>query len=188
MPGKYKIFVPLSYLRIKNSQLIPYKLTIPLTLTSLFLLSYIKSPIGLNIFGENGLIDSINGLLGLLIGFYIASLAAVATFQNENLDKEIQGEKALLENIRGGSKYFEELTRRRFLCLLFGYCSFISIFLFLLGVFIKLFSDVFVLIIYSEYHFFLVILFLALYMFVFFNLIVTTLLGLYYLTDRIHRS
>lgn len=184
----WKIFEPLSYLRIKNSHLKQFSFYIPAFLTIIFIAMYLLLPIKLNIFNENGLIKSISNFLSLLIGFYIASLAAIATFQNENLDKKIQGEKAILEHIRGGQELSEELTRRRFLCLLFGYCSLASIFLFLLGIFSQLLQDNLREIIPNIYHSFFIVLFLVVYIFVFFNLIVTTLLGLNYLTDRIHRS
>ncbi len=187
MLQKLKIFEPLSYLRIKNYQIKWFSFYIPLFSTAFFLAVYFFLPSRLNIFGNDGLIASISQLLSVLVGFYIASLAAVATFAQENLDKTIKGEKTTLKQVRKGKIFNEELTRRRFLCLLFGYCSWISIHLFILGTFSKLIENDIQLLIKPEYHELIIIIFLSIYMFFFFNLMITTLLGLNYLTDRIHR-
>ena len=187
MLRRLKIFEPLSYLRIKNSQIKLFSFYIPLILTAFFLAAYHFLPLKLNVFGNDGLIASISQLLSVLVGFYIASLAAVATFPNENLDQSIKGESATLKNLRGGKKNNENLTRRRFLCLLFGYCSWLSMYLFIFGTLSKLIENNIQMIVKPEYHELLIMAFLCIYIFSFINLMVTTLLGLSYLTERIHR-
>lgn len=188
MLQRLKIFEPLSYLRIQNSQIKWFSFYIPLGLTTLFLTVYYSLPSRLNVFENDGLIASISQLLSVLVGFYIASLAAVATFTKENLDKTIKGEATTLKQVRGGKIVKEELTRRRFICLLFGYCSWISIHLFIIGTFSRLIKNDVKLLIKTEFlHELILGIFLFIYIFFFFNLMITTLLGLNYLTDRIHR-
>jgi hypothetical protein len=187
MLRRFNIFDSLLYLRIKNSYLKLFSFYIPLFLSIVFIIIYFTFPIKLNIFGDKGLVDSINGFLSILAGFFVASLAAVATFQNENLDKEIQGEKAILEYRRGRKSMVEELTRRRFLCLLFGYCSLISFLLSIVGIFARLFKDNLKFFVDIYFHPVFVAIFLFFYIFFFSNLMITTFLGLNYLTDRIHR-
>jgi hypothetical protein len=184
---RFNMFDSLLYLKIENSYLRTFSFYVPIILTFVFIVAYLSFPIKLNIFGDKGLVDSVNSFLSILTGFFVASLAAVATFQNENLDKQIQGKKATLEYVRGRKSIVEELTRRRFLCLLFGYCSLISFLLSVFGIFSRLFKDNVKLVIGTNFHSVTVVIFLAIYIFFFFNLMITTFLGLNYLTDRIHR-
>lgn len=141
-----------------------------------------------DILGESGLVASINSSIGFLIGFYIAALAAVATFEHKSLDKKIAGKPAVFTYYQADKRWDEELTRRKFLSFLFGYCSFVSIILFIMGVFAQIFHNGIKLAIPIQYHVLLTAVFVAVYMFVFFNLIITTFLGLFYLTDRLHRD
>ena len=71
--------------------------------------------------------------MGILIGFYIAALAAVSSFRNDTLDRELSGRPVKLVNARQGKKKEEILTRRRFLAVLFGYCAVLSICLYIAG-------------------------------------------------------
>jgi len=82
----------------------------------------------LNIFGESGLIIGINSLLAILTGFFITSLAAIATFNGTvyHIDESLEGEAALLDG--------EPLTRRQFLSHLFAYVAFLSLILYFCGV------------------------------------------------------
>lgn len=89
------------------------------------------APVKVNLFGEFGLVHQANGLMQILSGFYIASLAAIATFNRPGLDETMKGDPPRLR--RSGTLKEEELTRRRFLCLLFGYLSFASITLYVIG-------------------------------------------------------
>ncbi|MEJ1644057.1 hypothetical protein SMA60_27945, partial [Escherichia coli] len=67
------------------------------------------------------------------IGFYIAALAAVSTFSSPSIDEVMAGDPpTLLEKFRG-QKIKVELTRRRFVCYLFGYLALVSFMLFCLG-------------------------------------------------------
>ncbi len=145
-------------------------------------------PINLNIFGQNGIVSQTNGLLQILTGFFIASLAAVATFQRTELDDVMQGNPPKLP-INSGYQ-FEELTRRRFLCLLFGYLSGISIFLYIFGSLATILAPVFQFLVTGSYIYHIIsrVLFSTLYCSILGNLLVTTFLGLYFLVDRIHQD
>ena len=182
------ILKPLSYLLIEHERLKWFNFTLPGLLTIGFVAVFIFLSPHVNILGEGGLVESINGSIGFLIGFYIAALAAVATFENKNLDKKIAGEPAKLTYYQAEKFWQEELTRRKFLSFLFGYCSFMSIVLFVAGVFAQIFHTGFKILIPLQFHMPLTALFIASYMFIFFNLAITTFLGLFYLTDRLHRE
>jgi len=182
------VLKPLSYLLIEHEQLRWFNVTLPGLLTLGFVATFVVLSPHVNILGEGGLIASINSSIGFLIGFYIAALAAVATFEHKSLDKKIAGKPAVFTYYQAAKKWDEELTRRKFLSFLFGYCSFVSIILFVAGVFAQIFHDGIKLLIPIQYHLLLTGIFVAGYMFVFFNLIITTFLGLFYLTDRLHRN
>ena len=72
-----KIFTPLLYLRLENKFLNLYTWKIPLFFSILIVMGIIFLPIKVNIFNLNGVIESINQLLSILVGFYIGSLAAI---------------------------------------------------------------------------------------------------------------
>jgi hypothetical protein len=140
------------------------------------------------VFGASGLISSVVGYLQVVSGFYIASLAAVATFNQENMDKPMAGKSPVLSVRRRGRMKDEKLTRRRFLCFLFGYLAFLSVLMLFIGIGANLVAPAVSQEIDGDFGFYLKWLFAGCYIFVGYNLIFTTLLGLYYMTDRIHRK
>jgi hypothetical protein len=157
---------------------------LPILASLLYLIPlYIGYPVPLR--GANGLFEVVAKLLQILIGFYIASLCAIATFQNPILDKPLYG-KVELAGV--------ELLRRRFLSLLFGYLAFLSIGLYLFGMSALWFGQSLQSILQSwggstpSLAFCLVKHYAGLIYTVFaLQLLCMTLLGLHYLSDRIHR-
>lgn len=85
--------------------------------------------IGVNVFGEYGLVHGVNQLLQLLVGFYVAALAAVATFSRPGLDELTGGDPLIL-----GNKVDDPLSRRRFACLVFGHLAVVGFALYVVGV------------------------------------------------------
>lgn len=138
----------------------------------------------ISLFEENGLLVQVNTLIGPLTGFYVAGLAAIATFQNGPLDNIMKGSPPELKQIRGGKEFIEKLTRRRFLAIVFGYLVFLSFSLFLAGIFaVSLLADP------ADGETSAVrLIFLSIYSFGLTSLIMVTLLSLHYLIDRIHRD
>jgi len=86
----------------------------------------------INLYGPDGLFVRLLGFVQSLPGFYIAALAAVATFNQSDLDKIMPGKPPTARIIYNGQSTVVELTRRRFLCLMFSYLTAIS-FLLTLG-------------------------------------------------------
>lgn len=79
-----------------------------------------------NLFSNDGLFVRILGFVQSLPGFYIAALAAIATFNQPALDVLMPGKPPTASIVYNGRKVKVELTRRRFLCLLFSYLTAIS--------------------------------------------------------------
>lgn len=185
------LFTPLNYLRIKHSSKKWFDYIYPISISLIIYLIFTFSPLSINLIGDKGLIPGINGLLQILIGFYIAALAAVSTFGGAHIDKELSGEKATLKVSRAGEDKTIVLTRRKFISYLFGFLSFTSIVLYFLGLISTLLAVPLetYLSSFSKFSFYNVIqdTFILIYSFIFASLMVNTLLGLHYLTDRIHR-
>jgi len=132
-----QLLTPCNYLRIKQGDTIfqskiVYDFILPLILTAAVttLAKLISTPINLG--KHPGLVKSITDLLALLIAFYMAALAAVATFQRDGLDEHMAGSPATLRRTRkeGGNPFEQPLTYRQFISYLFGYLSFLSLSLF----------------------------------------------------------
>tara|TARA_R110000782_G_C14817047_1_gene413380 strand:+ start:3045 stop:3665 length:621 start_codon:yes stop_codon:yes gene_type:complete len=182
-----RLFRPLDYLRIKHAAKRKYDLFIPFWLSVILTGSLIVLPKSPVIFGEGGLLEITGSLLGILTGFFIASLAAVSTFNKQGMDDEMPGEPLILLVFERGEEVPKKISRRQFLCLLFGYLSFICVFLYLMGGAAMLTVDSMVLLIKPALHSVAKWGFVFVYLLIFSNLLITTLLGLFYLSDRIHR-
>lgn len=182
-----QLLTPLAYLRIEHPLKRRFDLYVPFFIAAGITLFLFLLPNEISAFGRDGLVDGISGLIQILVGFFIASLAAVSTFQRSNLDEPLEGSPALLAVPIKGKKQKVTLTRRRFLSYLFGYLSFVALFLYFLGLFGTLSVDGVRALVPAVAHTAVKWIFISFYMFGVANLMVTTLLGLHYMTDRIHR-
>ena len=134
-------------------------------------------------------------ITSMLPGFFIASLAAVATFQRAELDETMPDPSPTLEVRTGEDASAVPLSHRVFLRHLFAYLTAISLLVILLSAGGEIIAP-------SGLHLVALIdrpgvelavlrLLRALFLFVllhwFFRLIVVTFFGLYFLVERIHR-
>lgn len=119
----YQLMRPFAYLIIKHPDKKIYDWLIPgfFSLVSTFL---IYQYVGVeSAFSDNGIIDRIVGLVANLPGFFIAALAAVATFNKPTID-EVMGAEPPKIKVRRNQKYEPVgLTRRWYLCLLFSFLT-----------------------------------------------------------------
>ncbi|WP_297796521.1 hypothetical protein [uncultured Marinobacter sp.] len=187
VPGLRQLFTPLAYLRIRNPIKPWFDWYIPLVITALVFTLLMLLPGRVNLFGETGLVAHVTQLLQMLIGFYIAALAAVATFPSKVLDQPFAGDPVQIRVERKGQRKLIPINRRRFLSYLFGYLAFLSLFLFLIGMSISVLHNNLASLLPKQMITWTKPGFTFVYIFLISNLMVTTLLGLHYLTDRIHR-
>lgn len=174
-----KLLKPLIYLRIKHKQKLYIDLILPVIIGGVLTAIFFFSPVQIKLLGQGSLVGLVNGLLQILIGFFVASLAAVATFQREGLDEVMVGKAPTL---RG-----EKITRRQFVCYMFGYLALVSIVLYFGGGITELTVGLLKVLITEKYELFkysAIFIYLSLLA----NLVLTTMLALYYLTDRIIRD
>lgn len=90
---------------------------------------------GVNAFHASGVFERLLGFIQSLPGFYLAALAAVATFNRPSLDQLMPGTPPTVEILYHGKNTLVDLTRRRFLSLIFSYLTALSIALTLVLVF-----------------------------------------------------
>jgi hypothetical protein len=184
-----KIVTAFSFLRLKSPDIFWYQWVYPtviLLIGHCFYWGFIRSTFDVQ---KLSLIDDVNDLIGILVGFYIAALAAISSFTNESLDQLMKGRAPTITHFRMLKPIVEELTRRRFLSILFGYCASVSILLYVFGVLqahvtISIQIDGKVLLANNVANF----LGWSLYLWFLSSLLVVTLLGLHYLIDRMHRD
>lgn len=143
-----------------------------------------------NIFGKDGIINNLSNFISTLVGFYIAALGIVATFNGNNLSLDDD-----IITQRGGKLCIKDngedicLTRRSLVCLMLGYLSFFSIIFYLSAIF-----AINIAYILKQYliihHCFIFIKFIAIIYFfsLFSHLILTALRSIYYLIYKIHEK
>ncbi|MBK1717551.1 hypothetical protein CKO27_07835 [Thiocystis violacea] len=178
---------PVRYLRIQHPAKRLLDVIVPALMAGLATACLMLLPYPVRLLGDSGLISVFTDLLQILVGFYIAALAAVATFDRPGMDAPLDGEPARLIERRNGALVPVNLSRRRFLSMMFGYLSFLGLVLYFWGALAGLLAENLRDTIPVEIYVFAVPACLFLYLFWICNLLVTTLLGLHYLSDRIHR-
>lgn len=182
-----QLLTPVAYLRIRHPVKPWFDWYIPAAISIAVFCAIFYAPEPVRIFGEGGLVFIVTDLIKMLIGFYIAALAAVATFSREGMDDELLGDPAILPVRRKGVPKDSRLTRRRFLSYLFGYLALAGLVLYFSGAATSLFGPNLALLQAAKWGSALKWLFVFVYIFITANLLTTTLLGLHFLTDRIHR-
>lgn len=177
MSALSKMLTPINYVRISHAEKRVFDLWIPILLSigTSIILYYLEKPI--NFINKDGLISVINGILQILSGFYIASMAAVATFQKDGMDSVMAGSPPTLKGI--------ELTRRKFLTYLFGYLAFASILLYFIGGGLQLIAPTLHSIAWLNIKLIKYI-FVTIYIFFIMNILCTTILGMHFMIDRMH--
>ena len=181
-----RLLAPLDYLRIKHDAKRKYDWYIPGVLTIIAVAGFFFLPIRPTVFGSSGLVDRLGQLVQILPGFYIAALAAILTFNKADMDDPMLEVPPKLSIVYRGTPFILELTRRRFLSAMFGYLTFLSIGPYLLGIVANIVAPSFFILVPSPWHLYAKGVFLGFYLFWQSNMLVTTLVALYYLSDRIH--
>lgn len=182
------LIAPLAYLRARSLAKGYWDYGLPLFAAAIGSWAYVLAPAEIPVIGEKGLVASVNELLQVLVGFYIAALAAVASLNSVSLDQPVEGDPVTIDQVSVEGVAQVSLNRRRLLSLMFSYLSFSSISLYALGVFVNIANEN----VKQILPLWLVpsakVGFLGFYVFVVAQLVCITLVTLYYLGDRIHRA
>lgn len=188
-------FSPFKYLRLRNergTRLVFRDLASMLIIALIFASPFVAFE-QVNFSRAAGFVDRMGSLAAVLAGFYIAALVAVASFSASigDLDCPITNGKIFLNK---GDE--DSLTRREYICAVFGFLSFLSLFIAIASSFVLIIAPVVSGITSKDvieiFHFSTSIFELVrstvvfVYCFILSAMIVTTFYGLYYLTDRIY--
>jgi hypothetical protein len=184
----YQLFRPFAYIFIHHPVKRMVDWLVPAGLLGLAIVLLAPFRTGMNIWATDGLIASAQGFVQGLPGFYIAALAAVATFgqQGSSLDRIIPDPTPTLQTRFAGAWIEMKLSRRRFLCLLFAYLTSLSIVLSLFAYYARTVAQPARTVLPSLAVDALSWVALSVYLLFLFQLVVVTLWGLYYLGDRMH--
>lgn len=181
----YQLSRPFAYILIKHEDKYIYDWVIPAIVT--LVVSFFSAVSSVSLVGLVNYSVELTSFVNSLPGFFIAALAAVATFNRKDIDKEMDGPHPPTVSTRVGDESIPvPLTRRRFLCMLFSYLTIISILISIYGVipdafgFVDNEESVLIAPVFS------VSLYLLVFCFAFMQLVVSTMYGLYYLGDRVH--
>lgn len=183
------LFSPFNYLRLTQHGKWIIDWVVPLAMVALMLWGVFTYLPNFDFHSEHGFISTMRSFVETLPGFYIAALTAVATFgRPEVMDTPVIPGDIFIKQSLANSDAPILVTRRRFLCLLFAYLCALSIFLTVLpAIAFAMKADVMaisnqMMVCWAE----------RIYIFVYTTLLaqmlVITLWGLYYLSDRIHQS
>lgn len=180
----------LNYLRVSHGYAFRYNWLYPSLLGGTATLVILQLDTATSLFETDGLLRSFAPVLSILAPFYIAALAAVATFSgNQSVDRHFDMSQTVSLNVIGDGGDWENInvTPRHFLSLLFGYCTSQSIFLLLVSILSPFIAKLAETASPSGAAFFLSAVFLT-FTVLLSQLFLCTLLGVYYLADRIHRA
>lgn len=180
---------PFSYLTIKHDKKwrVDWLLPISLALVTVIPIFILKLYGTIPLYSSDGLIQKILNFIQILPGFYIAALAAIATFNKSNIDEIMPAPAPKTNIILEGKKTSIDLTRRRFLCLMFAFLTAECLILIIVGIIAQSFYIPLRLIVPDIYHPYLSIVFLSIFTLLFWQMIITSFWGLFYLGDRLHQ-
>lgn len=179
---------PFSYLTIKHDSNVPWwvNLWVPAILTVLLFVTGKLLGLTFTLFGGDGVVNLVLGFVQTLAGFYIAALAAIASFDSPYMDRPMPGTPPTMKVNYNGSRSTVDLTRRRFLSTMFAYLTACSLLVTVVSIIAIALSKAATQFAPMEAYAWIKWSFSFLYVFVFAQMISITLWGLYYLGERIH--
>jgi phage membrane protein len=179
----------LSYLSIKHKQkpfvdwILPAIVALTCTICSIVAIA----PSRISASTLETLLSDMLSLTQSLPGFYIAALAAIATFNKISMDYVMPKPPPTLYITEGEKSIKIEMTRRRFLCLMFAFLAAQSIFLCIILIFGKFIYIPVSQGIQENYQIAATAIFMFFIFFMFFQIIITTFWGIFYLGYRLHK-
>ena len=178
----FLLLAPLRYWDIRHPVKWAWDVTLP-GIGSVMLTSVLMFwPAIPSAFAAGGLLSSLQNLFAILGGFFVSALTLVATSSAPGLLQPLTGSPPI--RMRGQSR---EITRQRFLALLFGYLAFSAFALYAIGFLAILVAPGVKALTAAAFQPWLAATFLGLYNFWLVHVFIATLVGLYYFTDRLPR-
>lgn len=183
----YQITRPFAYLAISDKSKAKIDWLVPAVLTVPTVLAFMALSDRPQVFMANGLLSQVAGLLQSLPGFYLAALAAIATFSRPDLDYLMPRPTPTVEVLHRGQWQAIQLTRRRMLTMQFGYLTLLSLLLFGVILVANAAAPTIKARCPAGFHAYLVVSFMGMFSYAIWHMLIITLFGLYQLSDRIHQ-
>lgn len=116
---------PFAYLTIKHRDWLPAMVNwvVPAGVSAVVILGAILLAPATSLLGAEGVVARALGFVQSLAGFYVAALAAVATFPSVSMDQLMPGVPPTMMVVHNGTTTRVKLTRRRFLCSMFAFLT-----------------------------------------------------------------
>jgi hypothetical protein len=184
-----------AYRQIQHPRMHVYLWLLPGILAVFLTVIFFLLPVRPDVSGSNGILAAIIQTVSMLPGFFITSLAAVATFQRPEMDVEMPAPTPSVEMRLDGVKSQVLLTRRMFLSYLFSYLAIISLMLVVLCASANLIAPSAVVLVNAAAPVahqqiitdVLLAPFLGFLLFWCASMLITTFHGIYFLTERMHQ-
>jgi hypothetical protein len=179
-----QLLTAFSFFRLRGADLWFFQYVYPTVISAVIFVSYQMLEGEFFAVQLTSIVSSATTLMGVLVGFYIAALAAVTSFPNESLNSIMAGNAPKILERSTGQRM--PVTRRRFLAILLGYCAFLSIFVYAIG---SIYSSVgFLPTVNDHVRAVVAATWWLFYVWISSSLLVVTMLCLHYLIDRMHRA
>jgi hypothetical protein len=120
-----QLLTAFSFFRLRGADLWFFQYVYPTVISAVIFVSYQMLEGEFFAVQLTSIVSSATTLMGVLVGFYIAALAAVTSFPNESLNSIMAGNAPKILERSTGQRM--PVTRRRFLAILLGYCAFLLI-------------------------------------------------------------
>lgn len=186
-PILYQIIRPCSYLLIKDNSKQKKWIDYYIPLIISIFLSFIVCSINKNdrLCFISSIVSDIKNFLQMLPAFYLTALAALATFNSPILDHLLPPPTPKITYFFKGKPQDMPLTRRRLLVYLFGYLTFISLFLYIAVIAIGALSENEPFLSFFNKNILLYYMIYYLFSFLFIQMLILTLFSLYQVIERI---
>lgn len=180
---------PFSYLSIdhKLKWIVDWIYPFGLSILSMVIIFGLRQFGPVSLYADGGLVGKILGFVQGLPGFYIAALAAIATFNRIDIDKTMPFPAPTLDITVQGKIVAIELTRRRFLCSMFAFLTAENLILIVLAIFGQALYIPAKILIPIEFHILVSGGFMSVYLLFFWQMMITSFWGLFYLGDKLHQ-
>lgn len=183
----YQLLRPVDYLLIRDESKWKIDFLTPLLVSMFCIVGFAFLAPRPQIFLKDGFLHQASELFAILPGFYLAALAAIATFSKSDLDNYMPAPTPQVETRSGGIKMLINLTRRRYLSLMFGYLTLLSLALFILILGANAAAQSLKELIGADYKDVVVLGFMFIFFFLSWHMVIVTMFGLYQLSDRMHQ-
>jgi hypothetical protein len=179
---------PFAYVTLKHPSNTPKLVnwTVPVGISLLAAVTVWWSGAYIDMLGPNGVVSRVLGFVQNLAGFYVAALAAIATFSSSDMDKLMPGEPPTMKVRYHGHLQTVKVTRRRFLSVMFAYLTALSLLLTLGSIAALAIADPLAHALSDQATGVLKAIFSVGYLGVLAQMTCVTLWGLFYLGERIH--